>query len=69
MEYQQGKLIGWKELSSRFKQMRGIGVGYHTIQSWQVSGMPYIRDGRYIWYEWEDCKNWYFHKFTVRRVA
>lgn len=61
--------ISWKELSQRFKKVRGIGVGYRTIQGWQASGMPYIKDHRFYWYRWDECLEWWITNHAVRRTA
>jgi phage terminase Nu1 subunit (DNA packaging protein) len=61
-------LINWVQLSDHFRSLRGTGVGYRTIQKWQVQGMPYIREGKLIFYQWDDCLEWYLDRFSIRRV-
>ena len=61
-------LINSVQLSDNFKSLRGTGVGYRTVQKWQVLGMPYIREGKRIFYQWDDCLEWYLDKFSIRRV-
>jgi len=63
------QLITWTQLSDRFKAVRGRGVGYHTIQGWQALGMPHLRQGRGIWYQWSDCWEWYIDQFSVRQAG
>jgi hypothetical protein len=62
-------LINWHGLSDQFRAMRGEGVSYHTIQAWQVMGMPYIQQGRRIWYQWDECWEWYLERFSVRKAG
>ena len=62
-------LINWQALSAQFKTFRGRGVSYHTIQAWQALGMPYVQDGRFIHYSWEDCREWYLERFSVRKAG
>lgn len=61
-------LINSVQLTENFRSLRGTGVGYKTIQKWQVQGMPYIREGKLIFYQWDECLEWYLDKFSVRRV-
>jgi len=63
------KLIDWRGLSEHFKAFRGEGIGYHTLQAWQTMGMPHIRQGRRVWYEWQDCLDWWKMTFAVIRRA
>jgi hypothetical protein len=63
------QLINWIQLSDRFKAMRGRGLGYHTLQGWQALGMPHLRQGRGIWYQWDDCWEWYLEQFRVRQAG
>lgn len=62
-------LIKWQALSEQFRQLRGRGVSYHTIQAWQVKGMPYVQDGRCVSFSWEACQEWYLRTFTVERAG
>lgn len=63
------ELIGWKQLSDRFKRVRGVGFGYHTLQAWQALGMPHIRQGRLIFYQWDACWEWYMDRFSVGQAV
>jgi|GEM_PF-2361481 len=62
------QIINWVQLSDRFKSIRGVGVGYHTIQGWQAIGMPHIRQGRLIFYQWNACWEWYLDQFSVEQA-
>jgi len=62
-------VIDWKALSIQFKAFRGRGVSYHTIQAWQTMGMPHIQEGRFIFYIWDDCREWYLERFSVRKAG
>ena len=59
------EIINWRQLSNRFKTLRGKGVSYQTIQGWQALGMPYLRQGRLIYYCWDQCFDWYLEQFGV----
>lgn len=59
-------LAKWQDLSNYFKAQRGEGVSYHTIQSWQALGMPYIRQsGHRVFFNLEECWKWYLGHFRV----
>ena len=58
-------IIQFRQLSERFRTVRGFGVGFITVQKWQVMGMPHIRQGRMTFYRWDDCWAWYQDQFSV----
>lgn len=62
-------LLDWRHLSDRFRSVRGVGLGYKTVQGWQAMGMPYIRQGRLIFYRWDACWEWYLDRFTVGQAV
>ena len=62
-------LVDWRRLSDRFRSVRGVGVGYKTVQGWQAMGMPYLRQGRMIFYKWDACWEWYLDQFTVGQAG
>ena len=62
-------LVDWRHLSDRFRSVRGVGVGYKTIQGWQAMGMPYLRQGRLIFYKWDACWEWYVDRFTLGQAV
>ncbi len=58
-------LIKWQALAQAFRERRGEGMSYHTIQAWQAKGMPYVQSGRRVNFDTEKCWAWYlkmFHK-------
>jgi hypothetical protein len=41
-------------------------VSYHTIQTWQALGMPYVQPGKHrVFFDPEACWEWYLERFTV----
>ncbi len=62
-------LIKWQALAQAFRERRGEGMSYHTIQAWQALGMPYIQSGRRVFFDAEACWQWYLDRFTVERAG
>ena len=58
--------VKWQVLSAFFKQKRGEGMSYHTIQAWMALGMPHFRPSPHrLWFEPEACWEWYLEQFNV----
>ena len=62
-------LIKWQALAQAFRERRGEGMSYHTIQAWQAMGMPYVKSGRLTFFDTGACWDWYIQRFTVERSA
>lgn len=62
--------IKWQDLSAYFKQKRGEGMSYHTIQAWMALGMPHQRPSSHrLWFDPEACWEWYLERFTVEKAG
>lgn len=63
-------LIKWQALSDTFRQRRGEGVSFRTIQAWQAMGMPYVHPSPHrTFFDPEACWQWYIDRFTVERAG
>lgn len=62
--------IKWQALSQFFRERRGEGMSYHTIQAWQAKGMPYSQPSPHrTFFDPEACWHWYLETFTVERAG
>ena len=63
-------LIPWQDLAACYRESRGLGVCFRTIQAWQAQGMPYVQDGRKLLFSWPESWEWYkLHFAHVRKAS